>query len=337
VSESICRRSRDGSRVRYIPYGKRNSVTSEGYLQIDLDGTGPAVSARAFEILDEIGVPTGRARETDRLELYLERIAAIRTLRNAKLAEDLVSIRQISDQVSRTEAMLLALNKDAGFDLRTSPNWNPNGELQAFGHGRTVQYRPDIAPAEIAAFERDHVIYHNPTGLSIGGEGVWNRLQQILEAGGQFASQMDRVRRGVGVGGSSVGSDHESGGANYIFTRILKKSKGKAAGVYWKARQVLRLDAFSYRGDSFGRVSRDYQETERGKTLTELAKFSANSGNETNFRDSISLFDQLERIVLNSRADYDAALAWMRENGYLTWPDGRALEDVIDYIGSGKK
>lgn len=326
----------NGARVRYIPYNKGNSITSEGYMQIDLPGVDAETTAKAFGVLKDLGVPTHRATATDRLELYLERIANVRTLRNKPLAGKLDSIRTISNQEERTAAMLEALNKDAGFDMRTHPNWNPDGNLQAFGHGRTVMMRPDLPVEEIASFEKDYTLYHNPTGLSIGGDRIWERVQQILDAGGQFASQMDRVRRGVIPTGSSVESDHRTGGASYVFTRILPRSREKAAGLYWKPRQALRADAFSYDGDKFGEVTRSLQEGHRAKDIDGMKRNARTGSNETNFRDSLSMFDDLERIVVNTRRDYDEALKWLRSKGYKTWPDGRKLEDVFDYIGSKK-
>lgn len=337
-AEDVRELNLEGARVRYIAYTNGNSVTSQGYMQIDLDGTGLNVSRRAFELMDEIGLPTVRPTELDRLELYLERIASIRTLRNPQLTKDLAAIRQIKDQASRTEEMLLALNKDAGFDMRTSPYWNPQGTTQAFGHGRTLMMRPDFKPADLAEFEKDIVIYTNPNGL--GGGGTWNALQQILNSGGQLSSQMDRVRRGIASRGSSVSSDHASGGANYVFTRLFKRSKmtgrSRSPGIYWKARQATRLDAFSYDGDVYGTVSRARQETSRAKDLAGMRSNASSGGNETNFRDSISVFDDVEKIILDDRSDYDAALKWFKANGYTTWPDGRSLEDVIDYQGSGR-
>lgn len=328
----------DGGRVRYVPYGKGNSITTEGYMQIDLDGAGIDVTRKAFAVFDEIGLPATRPTELDRMELYLERIAAIRTLRNAPLTRKLEAARKLPDQQARTDAMLEALNADAGFDMRTSPNWDPQGRMQAFGHGRTLQMRPDLDQKELADFAADHVVYHNPSGLGLGGASVWDRLQQLFESGGQLVSQLDRVRRGISPGGSSVSADLNSGGGAYVFTRILRRSTvskyERPAGVYWRANQLARLDAFSYDGDVFGGVARDLQERRRARDLKGMAGNAAKgNGNETNFRDSLSLFDDVEKIVLNSRTEYERAAKWLRANGYSTWPDGRKLEDVLDWHG----
>lgn len=325
----------NGERVRYVPYGKGNSLTSEGYLQIDLDGVGIEVTRKGFAVIEELKIPTKRPSELDRLELYLERIASIRTLRNSKLAEDLTGIRRIEDQAQRTEFMLGRLNADAGFDMRTSPNWNPNGTTEAFGHGRTVMMRPDLKPEDMAKFEKDYLIYHNPTGLGMSSGDVWGPLRRILDAGGSFASQMDRVRRGVRSTGTSIEEDHRTGGGSYIFTRLVKRKNltARQGGIYWKAKKVARLDAFSYDHDAFGNVSRAKQESSRAKDIDGLIKNANSHGNETNFRDSLSVFDDIEKIVLEDRTAYEEALKWFRTNGYNTWPDGRALEDVLDFSG----
>jgi hypothetical protein len=333
----------DGAQVKYVAYGKGSTVTSEGYMQIDIPGAGAATTARAFEVLDKLGINSARATEQDRLELYLQKIAAIRKLRNPPLKAKLAHIETVADQKVRTQALYEALSEDAGMDLRSSPNWNPEGSLQAFGHGRTIHYRPDMSAADIAKFEAERVIYHNPSGLGVGGYDTWERVQPLFESGGQLASQMDRVRRGIEAGGSSVQSDHTRGGANYVFTRLLsrqetlKRVKGYAeipSGVYFKPREALRLDAFSYDGDVFGDVSIATQEERRAKDLVGMIKHSDarnGGGNETNFRDSISLFDSVEKIVLDDVKQYQQALAWFKDQGYATWPDGRKITDVITY------
>ena len=39
--------------------------------------------------------------------------------------------------------------------------------------------------------------------------------------------------------------------------------------------------------------------------------------------------DELDRIVLSSKAEVDEAIKWMQAKGYKAWPDGRPLAEVI--------
>jgi SPP1 gp7 family putative phage head morphogenesis protein len=325
----------DGYRVTYVP-AEGNAIASRGVVMIDIDGAGTAATGRGFQILEEIGVNATRSSQAERLELYLDRIAYVRTLRNPKLEAALATAGDIADPAARAQAKLQLLNADAGADMTKSRWWNPDGEHQAFGHGRVLLNRPDLDDADVQAFASSHVVYHNTSSLGVGGSPQWERLRSIIEGGGQIGSQIDRMRRGVASFGSSVTSDHTSGGANYIFTRLRTRASGmKKAGVYWNPERLLRRsDAFTYTGDRFGTVDRAMQVKDRQIDPAGWRKAAASASNETNFRDSISVFDDVERIVLASRAEYNEALGGMRAMGYRTWPDGRALEDVFDYEGS---
>lgn len=325
----------DGYRVTYVP-ADGNAIASRGVVMIDVDGAGTAATARGFQILEEIGVRATRSSQAERLELYVDRIAYLRTLRNPKLEKAYEAAGKIADPQARAEAKLALLNADAGRDMTKSRFWNPDGEHQAFGHGRVLLNRPDLDDAEVAEFARTHVVYHNTSGLQVGGSPQWDRLRAIIEGGGQIGSQIDRMRRGVPSFGSSVASDHSSGGANYIFTRLRTRASGmKKAGIYWNPERLLRRsDAFTYSGDRFGTVDRAVQVKDRQIDPAGWRKAAANTSNETNFRDSLSVFDDVERIVFASRSEYNEALGGMRALGYRAWPDGRALEDVFDYEGS---
>ena len=330
----------DGYRVTYITDSARNALSSRGVVMIDIDGGGALATGKGFEILEKIGVKATRSTQADRLELYLDRIAYIRTIRNSKLQAAYDATGKIADPAARAQAKLKLLNADVGRDMTKSRYWNPDGEHQAFGHGRVLLNRPDLDDAQVAAFAKDYVIYHNPTNLGVGArEGMWSRLKAIIEGGGQMGSQVDRMRRGVRSAGSSVDMDHQSGGANYIFTRLLsrkgKTSKGsKAAGVYWNPERLMRrTDAFTYTRDQFGTVDRATQNADRQFEPSGWRAAAGRSGNETNFRDSLSLFDDLEQMVFPSKAEYDQAIGDMRALGYRTWPDGRALDVVFSYEG----
>lgn len=328
----------DGYRVTYVP-ADGNAIASRGVVMIDVDGAGAAATGRGFQILEEIGVNATRSSQAERLELYLDRIAYVRTLRNPTLEKALATAGKIADPAARADAKLKLLNADAGFDMTQSRWWNPDGEHQAFGHGRVLLNRPDLPDADVQDFARTHVVYHNTSSLGVGGSPQWERLRGIIEGGGQIGSQIDRMRRGVPSFGSSVSSDHASGGANYIFTRLRPRSGGlKKAGIYWNPERLMRRsDAFTYTGDRFGTVERAMQVKDRQIDPAGWRKAAASPSNETNFRDSLSVFDDVERIVFRDRAEYNEALGGMRALGYRTWPDGRALEDVFDYEGSPRK
>jgi len=321
----------DGTRLAFVPDHEGNAMAARGYVQLDVEGVGADATARALRELERLGVDTERTTAEQRLELYLDRHLYLRSVRDDQLRARWQAIR--GTPAERTEGKLALLNQAAGFDVRTSPNWDPEGRRQAFGHGRPHQYRADLKPADVAAFNADHVVFHNPAGLGwSGGSQVLERFKLLVDAGGHLASQMDRIRRGITLTGSSVAADLSTGGGSYVFTRLSARSghiRQHGAGFILKPELAQRLDAFSYSGDVFGSVSESTQRTSRAVDLEGMRANARNSGNETNFRDSLALFDAVEFIVLDSAGEVAEAVRYMRDQGYTTWPDGRALEAVI--------
>ena len=319
----------DGVRVRFIPEDTRNSISSRGLIHVDVDGADLAAAERAVATLADLGVTTTRTTQGERLGLYLDKLGNLRGLKDAKLRAAWEKLDAIADETERNAAKLAKLNQVVGYDLTKSPYWNPDGTYQAFGHGRTLQLRPDLDTPEMARFEAQNTVYTNVTGLGIGaGSDQWERLLSAIDGGGILSSQMERARRGLRSTGSSVASDHRSGGANYVFTRLLPKSTN-VAGVYFKPRILRRVDAFSYDGDRYGSVELDVQRKHRAVDATGFDRNAGKGGNETNFRDGISLFDDLEKIVFRTKAEALQAIADMKARGYATWPDGRELAAVL--------
>lgn len=333
VAKSVYRADFEGGQVMFVPDVMDNAVGIRGYAQLDVEGVGVAATARAMDELRRLGVDTSRATPEARVELYLDRHLYLRSAKSTQLEKEWLAIASEGSQAERIERKLAMLNREAGFDVRTSPNWDPDGTRQAFGHGRITMQRADLPVEEVAKFNAEHVIFHNPAGLGWGGgAGVLDRFKLLVEAGGQLASQVDRIRRGVPLVGSSVGPDFQSGGANYVFTRLSSKSghiTGHGAGFILKPQVAQRLDAFSYSGDRFGTVDRDMQRKDRAADLDAMRRNAGGSANETNFRDSVSLFDAVEYIVLDTEAQALDARKFMKNSGYATWPDGRPLAEVI--------
>lgn len=326
----------EGVRVRFLPDDpKANSVSSRGLVHIDVDGQDLAAVDRAVATLADMGVTTTRTTGGQRLGLYLDKLANLRGIRDTKLRAKFATANAITDEAARNAAKLKVLNDEVGYDLTTSPHWNPEGVHQAFGHGRTLQMRPDLDGPDMVKFEQSTIVYTNVTGLGIGASGdQWARLLSTIDGGGILSSQMERARRGIRSTGSSVSADHQSGGANYIFTRLLPRNT-TSPGVYFKPQVMRRIDAFSYDGDVYGSVAEDVQRARRQTTADGFLRNAGRSGNETNFRDGVSLFDDLERIIFSSAAEQQRAIRDMRARGYTTWPDGRPLEQVL--LGPGGK
>ena len=73
----------------------------------------------------------------------------------------------------------------------------------------------------------------------------------------------------------------------------------------------------------------------RQSSLAELKAAARNSGNETNFKGGMSLFDDLEAIVVRSEAERKSMIRMLKSNhGLLRWPDGRKVEDIVRVKGN---
>jgi len=99
-------------------------------------------------------------------------------------------------------------------------------------------------------------------------------------------------------------------------------------GIYWKADHLKRMDAIVYDVDNYGRTTGDFVLQNRRSTIAEFKAAARNSANETIFKDGLSLFDKLDRIVVEQR-DRQKVIDVFRRHGYQTLPDGRRIEDII--------
>lgn len=328
----------DGTKIVFVPEragasSASNAFAMQGVVRIDVPGKGADASGRVFSALEEVGVPAQRADEIARKHLYLNAFARLKIIRDADMRKGYEAITTPGE--AGVKEKLAYLKAKTGVDIEKSEGWrNVDGVRQAFGHGRAYQLRPDYELDDFEALEKTHVVYHNNAGLGHNaGSGVFERLQPIIEGGGVMASLTDRVRRGVPISdfsGTSVSSDLASGGGDYLFTRVLRRSTQKGTGLYWKARVLRRMDAITYDSDQFGRTTPEHmQGSRRGQTIADLKSAATGSSNETIFKAGLSIFDDLDRIVLSSQAEVNAAVKWMRSKGYSSWPDGRPLDEVI--------
>ena len=330
----------DGTKVVYFPHDPQVAWTMQGVVKIDAAGKGVASSERIFAAMEEIGIKSDRATSVDREHLYLNAFARIQLLRGpaARFQAEFSAIANTGEDAVRQK--LAVLKKATGVDIEASEGWKTrDGVRQAFGHGRAHIHRPDLSAAELEKLNKTHVVFHNPVDLGASaGPGMFERLKMIIEGGGTMASLSDRVRRGVPLNGSSVSADLQTGGGDYFFTRIRQRSYAKGTGLYWRTTTLRRMDAITYNSDQFGNTTAGHVEQNRlGQTIDSLKDAAKNSSNETIFKGGMSIFDDLDSILLWDDDEVDAAIAWMRSKGYDKWPDGRALKDVIVTFKPRKK
>jgi SPP1 gp7 family putative phage head morphogenesis protein len=326
---------KDGERILAM-VGSSTQRAVSGTVWMDIPGADLAAAQRAFDIIeDTLGVKAARTTDIERSEQYLNAFARVRLFKNTSLGgwANYRTLDDIEDAAKRVEAKLDFLTKETNTDIRKSLGWQRrDGNPQAFGHGRISQHRPDTDTPEWQEFEKEHGLYHNTNGLDWdSGTRVASDLLLFLESGGNILSQMERLRRGIYGEGASPEPDRRTGGASYVFTRLFNRKSsalGTGRGFYWKASAVRRLDAVSFERDLFGETTDNVLRQARRSTPSELRGAAKGGGNETNFKHGLSLFDDLDAIVLSAN-QVATTIAEVRKLGYARWPDGRELEDVI--------
>jgi hypothetical protein len=208
------------------------------------------------------------------------------------------------------------------------------GEYQ-FGHadpkrrgGYRHQYRFDLSDEDIEREMDGYTLKHNLTNDSDLTEFVGT----VLEDNGAMISTVEKMRAGVVPGGMSPQADMDSGGATYFFTRIRKlPSDGRPTepGLYFKKRLLRRMDAVSYDGDKYGRCTGDTVREHRHSTVDGWKRCARNSSNETIFKYSVTLLDNIEFIRTSSARERESVLRAFTSRGITRLPDGRRIESVV--------
>lgn len=313
----------DGTTIRYWPDRAGVLWALRGRIEIQAPGKSQASAARVFEALEELGIDASRATEADIEALYLRQIAYANKLDTKAPFKNAIN----KGQNDRAKAWL---SSQLGIDLDKTPHYRPEGERQAFEHGRRTRYRPELlGNPEWSKFEQDYKLIHSVTNGSME-----DALQRVLNGGGQMAPSTDKIRRGIPLGGMSPEQDLETGGANYFFTRIqTTRDAYQSEQIVWKSRVAARTDAITYDGDKYGRTTGDYVRKNRKYTIEQMRQAARSGSNETIIKDSLSLFDDLDRIVVYNQERRDAIIKIFQKAGYADWPDGRSLTDVIKIAG----
>lgn len=327
----------DGVRAVYRPWSEKNHYAQRGELEIIIDERPDAKSLdKALGNIEKLGLKTNIADAEDAEIMYLTKQAYV-----TKADREPEYARMISGLDGRNATKTERIQTMRGFweqrlgvsDITRMPGYDPVGEYQLgfkdtkIAGGYRHQYRFDITDADLEKQMKGYSLYHRLTN----GESVSEFLDTVIENNGAMISTVEKLRAGVMPGGMSPESDMNSGGASYVFTRIRKSPTASSgdAGLYFKKRLLRRMDAVSYNHDAFGKVKDDYVSSNRGSDPTTWKSFSCNSSNETIFKYSITLLDNLESIVVHSNVEKSKVLDVFKRHGISTLPDGRKVEELV--------
>lgn len=332
-----------GVRVTYKPWSDANLYAHGGELEIRVNGTNPDDVTDAIERVKTLGINTDPATRADRELLYLVKTAAVnlehKNPEYRKLITSLERKKNVTTE-ERVEALAQYWSKKLGVeDVRALPTYRPEGDYEASYDGKGVeagminQRRFDISVEEVRREMADYSVYH---GLTNGGT-YSEFFEMVLPNSGALVATTEKARIGVPVQGMSPVADMGTGGANYVFTRIWKQPKrdGTATvGLYFKVDLLTRLDAVTYDHDAFGKMTGNYTDKRYSNPDGWKVASKKDPRNETDFKYSITLLDNLEWVVVSSRDEADRCIEAFRKNGITKLPDGRNVGDIF-IVGRG--
>ena len=326
----------DGTRLKYRPWDNANLYAQRGELEIVIDGdaSGKKVEAMMTK-LEKLGIDARISSPENAEQMYLEKMAYIRKVdhtaeykrlqkrlddRDASVNERVQTLREFWQKELNVE------------DITKLPDYDPMGAYQAgfldrgLKGGYRHQYRFDITEEDLEKNMNGYSLVHRLTN----SEGMSDFIETILENNGAMVSTVEKMRMGIPPGGMSPVADMQTGGASYFFTRIQKNpTRDAPPALYFKKSMLRRMDAISYSHDAYGKVVDDYVKKNRGNNIRDWKKFSGKSNNETIFKYSVTLLDNIEYIVANSTAERQKIIKSFTSRGIKKLPDGRKVEDIV--------
>lgn len=329
---------RDNAAMHFIPWLESNGARSSapyafrGYVEMTVPGKADtATLQKAADLLRDAGVDIARVRPAFQETLYLAKGLSVmeRKLTPKKRA----AWRQIADAADDDETKLSSLKAWVkknlpGVDLN-GPHYQPQGSAAA-GRGWQTWDRWDLPRAQIEKEMADYTLTHHVSG------GLPDVVDSILSGGGQFTPTTERLRTGVPISqGMSPMSDMNSGGANYLFTRITPRHNVRGSTLCFKTGNLARMDAFSFDEDRYGDVrppgetTRSDYRKKRAVTVDEFKAYSNKSSNETIFKWGLHLLEQLDFIHCSSDADRKAVRSIFAKHKITRLPDGRDIQSII--------
>lgn len=329
----------DGVVMDYRPWDSANPYAVQG--QVEIRVTGKIADPEKFESildrLEQLGVNSVPASVEDAEIMMLSKQAYLLKKDTSpawkKMVQKLDSAN--ATKAERIQAMRKFWADELGVDDVTKiPGYDPVGryELGFKDPSRRAGYRHqmrfDITDETLERELKGYGLYHNITDSG----DVEDLVKTVLENNGNMVSTIEKIRIGVKPGGMSPVSDMRTGGASYFFTRIRKLPSGGrgSSGLYFKKRLLRRMDAITYDHDAFGKVIDDYVRKKRLASLEDYKRLaSGGRSDETIFKYTVSLPDEIEVIKTSSAAQRARIIEMFKKKGFSKLPDGRNIEDVV--------
>ena len=329
----------------YRPWLSENYYSHKGQLELRILSDCTTESAeRLLGGLERLGIEASFASPADEEYLYLLKSAYIlkedSTPAWKKIIKNLDTKK--ASKAERVKALRQYWSDHLGIDDVTQiPGYDPQGKYSLMSSswkkkkeaGYRHQLRFDITDDQIKRELGDYGLYHQLTN----GSDIAEVLDAILDHNGAMISTVEKMRIGVPVGGMSPSSDMGSGGASYLFTRIRKLPgvgyEHGNTGFYFKPQLLRRMDAITYEGDKYGRVTGNHVRQHRKVNISDYKTIaSRKSSDETILKNEVTLLDNLQVVTVGSETAKRKVLKVFRKHGVSRLPDGRLIKDIVKTV-----
>jgi SPP1 gp7 family putative phage head morphogenesis protein len=330
--------SNDQASMHFVPWKDANGHATtdryafRGMVEVTVPGeASPAVLNRASDLLREAGVDAAPATAAYQELVYLQKNLNLQGLTPARTnAWKAIVDDTTLDEAGKVTKLRAWIQKTLKLDV--DANYNPLGRSDSRGQGWRMWERFDLPRTQVESEMSGYLLFHNVAG------NLPDVLDSILHGGGWFTPTMERLRTGVSISaGMSPVADMGTGGANYLFTRILPEATAKARqGLTFKIGNLARTDHFSYGSDYFGDVrplgQNNYNFDPHKKRASNVKDWKVNAArgsNETIFKNGLPLLDEVQTIRAGSAAKRADILKVFQRHGITTLPDGRDITSVV--------
>jgi SPP1 gp7 family putative phage head morphogenesis protein len=333
-----------GTTFRFVPangsinggdaFAGRVSVTLPG-------GVTPETIQQLRSTMATVGLDIAPATPAAEEALYIHKSINILGKHTSKEYRGIWLDTTMTDE-ERVKALKSWVKKNMGVDLPDAPNewYNPAGKaLNSYGDGFRVWDRWDLPRAQARTELKDYYLaLYTSSGTKQSGAlyeslptAVPDLVEKVLNTGGEMTATMQRLRKGIPIGkvGGSSTEDMKTGGADYVFTRLYKRGEEGRHGLFFKPENAARADAIHYNGDKYGNT-KYVQESFRARTVEQMKEASKHTSNEMIFKHGLSLFDDIDKIVVFNDAERTQVIDAYKRAGFAVLPDGRKVEDIVE-------
>lgn len=314
-------------------WGEKAYFAESGTVEITWAGSAAEKANSIFKVLDDLTIPSTRPSYLEQEMVYLRQIAYRELDRSDYRAIMSKAPKALStEEVAAFRRQVTQKINPWLDDMADLPDYNPIGSYQAFETGTKHWEIPKGLLVDSESdknwdwIESKYLLHHR-----IYQEHIDQSLDLILSSGGNLISTTDKLRRGVPWGGMSPGADYSTGGASYVFTRIQPISEASNnLGLCFRPSLLRRTDAVSYAGDMYGNVTQRYID-QRLRGIRGLITGARNGSNETIFKGSISLLDNLVQVNVRSATMRARTLEVFRKHGIFE-VNGIKIEDLVRVV-----